>query len=305
MKHWWMIAAASLASGSTPGIGAQAVEQPPAHVQPPPLLGTASPQEAATLADQGVTIERGRSPAALLEDHRRLERALAELGPQRAGVVDAYVVSVAFDSDPVFAREAREAARVLSRRYGAAGRTVVLAGADGRGGDPLAMGSPHSLAAVLARVAERMDAREDVLVLFTTSHGAPIGIVYNDGDEGYGAISPARLWTMLTQLGITNRLLLISACYSGAFVPVLASDTSAILTASAADKPSFGCQADNDWTFFGDALINQALRMPQPLATAAVQAQATIAGWERGAKLDPSLPQVSIGAGAARWLTAL
>ena len=301
MKHGWIMAAAFLASGSS----AQVAEQPPAHVQPPPLFGSASPQEAAMLADQGVTIERSRQPAALLADHRRLDRALASLGPQRPGVVDAYVVSVALDSDPVFSREAREAGRVLARRYGATGRTVVLAGPDGRGGASLAMGSPHSLAAVLARVAEQMDNKEDVLVLYTTSHGAELGLVYNDGDQGFGAIAPARLWTMLTQLGITNRLLLISACYSGAFVPLLASDTSAIVTASAADKTSFGCQADNDWTFFGDALINHALRKPQPLARAAAEAQATIGGWERQGKLDPSLPQVSVGAGAARWMTAL
>lgn len=279
--------------------------QPPPHQGGPPLIDRASPEELGVFADQGMTIERDRPPAQALAEHRRLDTALASLQPQRPGVVDAYVVTVALDSDPVFGREAREAGHVLARRYGAAGRAVTLAGTDGAADSRLPMGSPANLAAVLARVAELMDRREDVLVLYTTSHGAPFGIVYDDGDQGFGAISPTRLWTTLSTLGIRNRLLLISACFSGTFVPLLASDTTAILTASSADRTSFGCQADSDWTFFGDAMINHALRKPVPLANAGAEAGRLIGGWEAQGKLTPSQPQVSIGAGARTWLAAL
>jgi hypothetical protein len=277
----------------------------PEHNQPPPFLGTTPPQEVARLADLGVEIERGRTAADTLAEHRRLERALGLIGPERKDVVDAYVVAVGLDSDPVFGREAREAGRVLARRYGAAGRSVVLASSDGSAESGLPRGSPANLAAVLARVAERMNKSEDVLVLYTTSHGMPLGIVYNDGDQGFGAISPARLWSLLTALGIRNRLVLVSACYSGAFVPVLQSPSTAIVTASSYDRASFGCRSDNDWTFFGDALINHALRTPQPLASAAAEALRTIGRWEAQGDLTPSQPQVSIGTEAAVWLAAL
>lgn len=294
-----LVAASLLAGPST------AQEQPPAHLLLPPLIGTASPQDMAVAATLGLQMERDRDPRAVLAENRRLTAALAALKPHRPGTVDAYVVSVAFDSDPVFAREAREAGQVLARRYGAEGRTLVLAGADGRGGAALPMGSPQSLAAALARVAEVMDPKEDVLVLYTTSHGAPIGVVYNDGDQGWGAVGPTRLWTMLSRLGIANRLVMVSACYSGVFVPMLSSDTTAIVTASSADRTSFGCQSDNDWTFFGDALVNQALRKPQPLEAAAAEAQRLVLGWEGQGRLEPSRPQVSVGAGARAWLAAL
>ncbi len=288
---------------ATPQAPAQTY-QPPAHTQQPPLVGSATAGELAMLAELGTSIERDRSASDELAEHRRLDRALAAIAPSRKGVVDAYVVAVALDSDPVFGREAREAGRVLSRRYGAAGRTIVLAGSDGSAASNLPMGSPANIGIALARVAELMG-KEDVLILYTTSHGAPFGIVYSDGDQGFGALSPTKLWSMLSQLGIDNRLLMISACYSGIFVPLLASDTSVILTASSADRTSFGCQADSDWTFFGDALINHALRKPQPIAKAASEAHDLIGRWEGQGDLTPSQPQISIGSATGSWLAAI
>jgi hypothetical protein len=94
-----------------------------------------------------------------------------------------------------------------------------------------------------------MDRNEDVLVVYTTGHGIPFGLYYNDADNGYGAISPNRLHDLLDGLGIRNRLLILSACFSGVFVPRLQSDTTAIVTAASADRTSFGCAAENDWTF--------------------------------------------------------
>lgn len=280
--------------------------RPPAHsLPPPPIFARATPEEVQAAADGGVQLERSRPARWTLAEHRRLATALGALQPQRKGLVDAYVVAVALDSDPVFGREAREAAKVLSRRYDAAGRTIVLAGSDGAADTSFPRGSPDNIAASLARVAELADANEDVLILYATSHGAQLGAVYNDGDQGYGAMSPYRLWQMLSDLKLTNRMLLISACYSGVFVPLLASDTSIIVTTASSERSSFGCVADNDWTFFGDALINHALRKPQPLSVAVNEATNLIGRWEGDNKLLPSEPQASFGHGAARWLDAL
>src|SRR5687768_3211443 len=174
---------------------------------PSPLLVAGSDFEIAIRADAGTQIERDRRPADELAEHRKLDRALAALARQRPGTVDAYVLAVALDSDPVFGREARAAAQVLQHRYGAAGRTLVLAGSDGSAPSNLPRGSPATLAVALARLAELMDENEDALILYTTSHGAPFGLYYNDADNGYGAISPNRLRAMLDQLGLRNRLL--------------------------------------------------------------------------------------------------
>jgi Peptidase C13 family len=246
--------------------------------------------------------EQNRPATWELSQHQRLSTALAALKPQRPGIVDAYVVVAALDADPVFAREASETTKVLARRFDASGRVILLAA-----GDPsLPNGSPSFLAAALAAVAAKMNLREDALILYTTSHGAPnAGIVYRENNLGYGNITPDRLSDLLDQLHIERRLIMISACFAGQFVGPLASPSSAIIAAADDDRTSFGCAPGNDWTFFGDALINNALRQPQPIEAAAAQAFALINDWEFSKGLTSSKPRLFMGDQARLWLAAL
>ncbi len=257
-------------------------------------------------ADNGWSMEQNRSAAWHLAQHRKLTGALAGLKPQRQGTVDAYVVAIGLDSDPVFGREAAEAAKVLARRYDAAGRSVYLAaGADESTTGP-PQGSPPNLATTLAAVATRMNLKEDVLVLFATAHGDPrLGLVYRDGEAGAGMIAPKRLAGLLDDLGIKRRLIILSACYSGLFIPLLNSDDSVIVTAASSQRTSFGCTPGNDWTFFGDAFINNAMRKPQSLEKANDEARALINLWEAGRGLVASDPQISIGDASGVWQKAL
>ncbi|MEO5494236.1 MAG: C13 family peptidase [Sphingomonas sp.] len=272
----------------------------------PGLISGSNESEAKASIDLGPELERDRSPKWLLDEQRKLDKALGALGSQKPGVVDAYVVVVGLDSDPIFGREAREAGKVLSRRYNAVGHTIVLAGTDGNGPSTLPNGSPRNLAVALARVAELMDKKQDVLVLYTAGHGAKVGLAYHDADDGFGIIPPARMARIFDELGIKNRLLILSACFSGIFVPSLSSDTTALFTAASADRTSFGCQSDRDWTFYGDAMINNALRQPVPLAKAGENAQALIAKWEgMNSDITPSQPQIAIGGKVSTWLTPL
>ncbi|MEE4154952.1 MAG: C13 family peptidase [Erythrobacter sp.] len=279
--------------------------QPPPHTAPYPDLGTGETRkERRESFELGPEMRRGIGPRELLEQRRRLDAALGALAPQRSGTVDAYVIAIALDSDPVFAREAREAGAVLERRFDARGRTLVLAGPDGAR-DDRPQGSIEALLTALARLAELMDPAEDVLVLYTTSHGLDLGLAYHYGDTGYGVLSPQRLKAALEELGIERRIIMLSACFSGVFVPALASPDTAIMTAAAANRTSFGCAAENDWTFYGDALVNTALREPQGLEAAAAQATRLVAQWEADQRLLASLPQTRIGAAVNQWLPAL
>lgn len=268
---------------------------------PIPAQPQISPQDVAS-AQKGMSWDQGRSAQWHLDQQRKLATALAALKPQRGGTVDAYVLIAGLDADPVFGREASETAKVLARRYDAAGRTVLLASGTTTAPD----GSPPNLAAGLAAIAERMDKAEDVLVLYATAHGAPgIGIVYKDSDKGYGMIAPQRLAALLDELGIRRRLIIVSACFSGQFVDALAEPHSVVLTAADNDRTSFGCTPSNDWTYFGDALINQQLRTPAKLESAASDAYRTISEWEFAAGLTSSKPRIFVGRDARIWLSQL
>jgi Peptidase C13 family len=257
-------------------------------------------------AKNGWSMEQNRSATWHLAQHKRLATAIAALQPQRPDTVDVYVVSIGLDSDAVFGREAGEAANVLSHRYNAAGRTIFLtAGADDKAtGTP--QGSPPNLATALAAVAAKMNLKEDVLILFATTHGDPnSGLAYRDGNNGVGMIAPMRLASLLDGLGFERRMILLSACYAGVFLPLLTNENSIIVTAAASNRTSFGCAPGNDWTFFGDALINNGLRKAQPFDRATEEAVGLIAKWESSKQLLASRPQTFVGEKADVWLGPL
>jgi hypothetical protein len=68
------------------------------------------------------------------------------------------------------------------------------------------------------------------------------------------------LANMLARTGMRHKVVVISACYSGIFIPRLANPDILVITAADADHPSFGCQDKAKWTYFGDAFFNVALR---------------------------------------------
>jgi hypothetical protein len=265
--------------------------------------GEARAREAAR---EGIVIAKTYGPTEALRQSRLLTAALGKLKPERRGVTDAFVVVAGLDSDAVFGREAAEAGRVLSRRFDADGHTIVVANGTGANDRNMPDGNPNHLAAALAQVGELMNKDEDVLVLYLTAHGHWVtGVAFRDGDRATGNIAPSRLAAMLNEAGIKNRLIIVSACYSGIFIPALQNDTTVTMTAASSEKPSFGCRAENDWTFFGDALINNAMRQPTPAADAFAAARVLISQWETAENLSPSNPQVDIGLNAPTWLDKL
>lgn len=235
-------------------------------------------------------------PAQELAQFRMLEQSFSQLAPQRRGVVDAYVLSAAFWDEHVFQHEAEGAADVLSQRFNATGRTIVLtngAGMDAARTHPGAR--PSEFAAALGRIGEVMDKNEDVLVLYITTHGqSDGGAAVQEQFRNY-ALYPAVLRQALDQVGIKNRLVIVSACFAGAFIPALQDDHTMVFAAAANDRTSFGCAPENEWTFFGDAFINQSLRQNRSLPDAFDTAKVLIQSWEARENIRPSLPQSFIG----------
>jgi hypothetical protein len=96
---------------------------------------------------------------------------------------------------------------------------------------------------------------------------------------------------------VRHKVVVISACFSGVFVPRLASPDVLVITAADADHPSFGCQDKAEWTYFGDAFFNVALRKPISLKDAFIEARSLVRRRELREHFEPSNPQLSGGSG--------
>ena len=109
-------------------------------------------------------------------------------------------------------------------------------------------------------------------------------------------LKPAALSRILAESGIKWKVLVISACYSGGFIEPLKDENTLIVTAAAADRQSFGCANEEDFTYFGRAYFHEALRRSLSFIDAFDLAKRSIATRERAEKLDASGPQMFVGA---------
>lgn len=267
------------------------------------LVTSAAAQNRDPLNGQFGAMEIAMSPREALRQEQVMHDALAALPPQRPGVLDVYIIAAAFWGDPVFEREASQAADILAQHFGAAGHTIVLSQGAGDGQRRYPAATPTNLQAALARVGEVMDPNEDLAVIFLTSHGSPDGsIALLEQRRLGGALHPPNLRDALVDAGIRNRLVIVSACFSGAFIAPLMDENTVVLTAAAPDRTSFGCQPTRDWTYFGDAFFNHALRGGAAILPGYDQALTLIAQWEREQHLTPSNPQRFIGPQAAQMI---
>lgn len=242
-------------------------------------------------------------------DQAALTSALKTLAPQRPGVTDLYVVGFAGDaSDDVFRNETLYLKQLFEQRFDARGRVVTLVNhPDNLGERPYApLATYDNLYDTLAAIGKRMDRKEDALLLFVTTHGTEDHTLYVQVDQNEeDFISPQDLRKALDDAGIDNRVIVLSACYSGGFIPALRSATTLVLTAARADRPSFGCGNTSNATYFGQAWLIDAMNQVADPVAAFDAAKVAITAREKEDGELPSLPQQSvgkdIGAVLARW----
>jgi hypothetical protein len=106
-------------------------------------------------------------------------------------------------------------------------------------------------------------------------------------------------------MGAPHTVTVISACRSGSFVPAVRAPDRLIITAAAADRNSFGCSDANDWTWFGKAFFDEALRETRSLPDAFARAARLVTTWEAEIGEVPSDPQIAVGAEVEEALEAL
>lgn len=194
----------------------------------------------------------------------------------------------------VFRSEVERIKEQFDTRFGTLGRSMMLVNNPAtRTEIPIA--SKHSIEMALRRMGQQMNRESDVLFLYMTSHGLPNQFEMENAPLDLTQVDPKWLRETLDASGIRWRVIVISSCFSGSFVPALQNDNTLIITASAADRQSFGCTNEADYTYFGRAFFDQAMREQNSIETAFSQAQKTVSQWETAQGFEPSEPQWSMG----------
>jgi Peptidase C13 family len=134
--------------------------------------------------------------------------------------------------------------------------------------------------------------------VFVTSHGISgegVELSYDDS-----VLRPAALDRALTVgCGSAPTVAIISACYSGTFAaPPMTRANRIILTAARSDRPSFGCGADETYTFFDQCLLST-LHGGLLWRDVFAATRSCIEQREARDKFTPSMPQGWFGAAVA------
>lgn len=213
------------------------------------------------------------------------------------GVVELYFVGFAGDgSEDVFMKEVTYVRDLMQKHYGE-GHAVALIN-NPTTVDELPLANRHNLEQVLRGIGERMNRDEDILFVYFSSHGSQDNqlSVFLDA-MNLDDLEPQDVKNALSLAQAKFRIVGISACYSGGFLPMLRGQGTLVFSASRADRTSFGCGSDRDFTYFGEALFRDQIAHGVDIFKGLDAARSALATRERNEHLLPSEPQVDIGAG--------
>lgn len=128
-------------------------------------------------------------------------------------------------------------------------------------------------------------------LVYITSHGSPDGVVMGDD-----LVAPERLAAAIGgACGARPTAVIVSACFSGVFVPALTAPNRFVFTAARRDRSSFGCGESDRYPFF-DGCVIEDLPHSADFADLARRVRQCVAQREDAEGMRPrSQPQVFIG----------
>ncbi len=212
---------------------------------------------------------RQRVEELLYNQHELLATAFAQLTPSEPDRPNLYLFAIgSYGAEEVFRREVEFVVNLFDRRFATAGRSLALVNSRNTH-QKYPMATATSIDMALAALSEHMDAEQDILFVFLTSHGSrdhKLSIAQNGMQ--LPDLSAQSLAAKLDAAPVPWQVVVVSACYAGGFIEPLASDTRMVITAADADSRSFGCSDEADMTYFGRAFFEQALNDTRDFAVA-------------------------------------
>jgi hypothetical protein len=234
---------------------------------------------------------------ALYNQIELIDAQLVKIDTERSNNIDVFFVGIAGDGNQdVFLRELNTVREVMAEKFNAGNRQILLAN-NRNTANQLPMATLKSLDYTLEAVGQMMG-DEDILFLYMSSHGSKpednkdtefllsqTGMMLNN-------VSPAALKTILDKHHLPYQIVIISACYSGGFIPTLKADNRLVMTSAAANKQSFGCSDEENMTYFGEAFFQQGLNQTSDLNKAFQIAKRRVSKRESSKNFEPSEPQL-------------
>ncbi len=232
----------------------------------------------------------------LFDERAQIDEAVDAMTPAFGSTPAVYFLGFAGVAEQhVFAEEIKLAARVVDQRFGTADRQILLIN-DRRDLDTFPIATASGLAYALKEIADKMNPERDILFLALSSHGsADASLAVSNGGLQLEQLTDEDLEAALRDSGIKRRIIVISACYAGAFIKSLEDPDTIVITAAAPDRTSFGCSDDRDMTYFGEAFYRDALPGAKTLQDAFEKAKAAISVREKQEHETPSEPQAYFG----------
>lgn len=254
--------------------------------------------------------EKKKSPvdaeAIFYSQNKLLQNKLGKITPGDPNKIELYVLNFAsYGGQDVFMKEANYSEKTFKKHFKTSGRSISLIN-NHKVAQKLPLASVTNLKVTLAHLAKKMDREQDVLFMYLTSHGSKKhelavslrGLPLND-------LPAKKLADIIKNSGIKWKVIVVSACYSGGFINQLKDEHTMVMTASKLDHVSFGCSDEAEFTYFGRALLKEALPESQSFVAAFHKAKVLVTQWEAKEKYDHSQPQLwstdTIESYLARW----
>jgi len=240
----------------------------------------------------------------LYQQNPLINKTLELITTGKPGRPELYFISFgSYASQDVFMKEALFSRNLFDKHYETKGYSVTLINNKATV-DLYPVATVGNLRRVLNNLGSKMNKDEDILFLFVSSHGSKNqGISVQLGGLYLEDLSVSNLSNMLKESGIKWKVIVISACYSGAYVDALKDKNTMIMTSSKSDHVSFGCSDDAEFTFFGKALLKDALVQSDSFENAFQKAKQLVSKWEAREGYSHSEPQLYTTTGIERALS--
>jgi hypothetical protein len=179
----------------------------------------------------------------------------------------------------------RDVVKGFARRGFSTRNLAEFSVAGGPGAGPARIGPIFAGLAALAKAAPAG------CLVYLTSHGSPKGALVGDD------ILPPRVAAAKIRQACGDRptAIIISACFSGTYLPALAGPDHLVMTAARRDRSSFGCGEDDVYPFFDGCVIAD-LPIARDFVDLAGRVRRCVALRENEEGMSPpSEPQIFVG----------